>query len=110
MKSSFNPPVRTLMGPGPSDVSPRVLSALARPTIGHLDPEFIHMMDEIKEMLQALFKTQSPLTLPVSAPGSAGFWAWLAELAQLVLKLAHLAMPSPVCSFRMYLSLRSGPA
>lgn len=82
MKSSFNPPVRTLMGPGPSDVSPRVLSALARPTIGHLDPEFIHMMDELKEMLQALFKTQSPLTLPVSAPGSAGMEACFVNLVE----------------------------
>ncbi|MDI3326217.1 alanine--glyoxylate aminotransferase family protein [Pontibacterium granulatum] len=82
MKSSFNPPVRTLMGPGPSDVSPRVLSALARPTIGHLDPEFIRMMDEIKEMLQALFKTQSPLTLPVSAPGSAGMEACFVNLVE----------------------------
>lgn len=82
MKSSFNPPVRTLMGPGPSDVSPRVLSALARPTIGHLDPEFIHMMDEIKEMLQTLFKTQSPLTLPVSAPGSAGMEACFVNLVE----------------------------
>ena len=82
MKSSFNPPVRTLMGPGPSDVSPRVLSALSRPTIGHLDPEFIRMMDEIKEMLQALFKTQSPLTLPVSAPGSAGMEACFVNLVE----------------------------
>ena len=49
---SFIPPNRTLMGPGPSDVSPRVLSALARPTIGHLDPTFIGMMDELKELLQ----------------------------------------------------------
>ncbi len=82
MKSSFNPPVRTLMGPGPSDVSPRVLAAMARPTIGHLDPEFIRMMDEIKEMLQALFKTQSPLTMPVSAPGSAGMEACFVNLVE----------------------------
>lgn len=82
MKSSFIPPVRTLMGPGPSDVSPRVLAAMARPTIGHLDPEFIHMMDEIKEMLQALFKTESPLTLPVSAPGSAGMEACFVNLVE----------------------------
>ena len=46
--TSFNPPVRTLMGPGPSDVHPRVLTAMARPTIGHLDPAFIAMMEEIK--------------------------------------------------------------
>lgn len=72
MISSFNPPVRTLMGPGPSDVSPRVLQALSRPTIGHLDPRFVHMMDEVKELLQYAFQTRNRLTLPVSAPGSAG--------------------------------------
>jgi len=70
--SSFNPPLRTLMGPGPSDVHPRILSALARPTIGHLDPQFVVMMDEVKHMLQYVFKTQNELTIPVSAPGSAG--------------------------------------
>lgn len=82
MKATFNPPVRTLMGPGPSDVSPRVLSAMARPTIGHLDPEFIRMMDEVKEMLQVLFKTSSPLTMPVSAPGSAGMEACFVNLVE----------------------------
>lgn len=82
MKASFNPPVRTLMGPGPSDVSPRVLAAMARPTIGHLDPEFIRMMDEVKEMLQGLFKTSSPLTMPVSAPGSAGMEACFVNLVE----------------------------
>ncbi len=70
--SSFIPPVRTLMGPGPSDVSDRVLQALARPTVGHLDPTFIGLMDEIKQLLQYSFQTQNALTLPVSAPGSAG--------------------------------------
>jgi alanine-glyoxylate transaminase/serine-glyoxylate transaminase/serine-pyruvate transaminase len=70
--SSFFPPQRTLMGPGPSDVSPRVLAALARPTIGHLDPEFVRLMDDIKRLLQFAFQTENPLTLPVSAPGSAG--------------------------------------
>nr|WP_058023340.1 alanine--glyoxylate aminotransferase family protein [Pseudohongiella spirulinae] len=60
------------MGPGPSDVSPRVLAAMARPTIGHLDPQFIHLMDEIKSLLQFAFCTRNQLTLPVSAPGSAG--------------------------------------
>ena len=70
--ASFNPPVRTLMGPGPSDVHPRVLSALARPTLGHLDPRFVGMMDEVKTLLQYAFQTQNELTMPVSAPGSAG--------------------------------------
>ncbi len=69
---SFQPPKRVLMGPGPSDVSDRVLQALARPTIGHLDPSFITMMDEMKTLLQYAFQTKNELTLPVSAPGSAG--------------------------------------
>jgi alanine-glyoxylate transaminase/serine-glyoxylate transaminase/serine-pyruvate transaminase len=72
MTASFHPPARTLMGPGPSDVSPRVLEALARPTIGHLDPAFIGLMDDIKRLLQYAFRTKNPLTMPVSAPGSAG--------------------------------------
>lgn len=69
---SFNPPIRTLMGPGPSDVHPRVLAAMARPTIGHLDPVFVGMMDELKVLLQYAFQTNNDLTIPVSAPGSAG--------------------------------------
>ncbi|BBP44432.1 pyridoxal-phosphate-dependent aminotransferase family protein [Thiosulfativibrio zosterae] len=69
---SFNPPVRTLMGPGPSDVHPRILSAMARPTIGHLDPEFVRMMDEVKQLLKYAFQTENEMTMPVSAPGSAG--------------------------------------
>ena len=82
MTSSFHPPLRTLMGPGPSDVSPRVLSAMARPTIGHLDPEFIRMMDETKGMLKNLFKTNNELTMPVSAPGSAGMEACFVNLVE----------------------------
>jgi len=72
MTTSFYPPQRTLMGPGPSDVSPRVLAAMARPTIGHLDPLFVNMMDELKSFLQYAFQTQNELTIAVSAPGSAG--------------------------------------
>jgi len=60
------------MGPGPSDVHPRILEALSRPTIGHLDPEFVGMMDEVKTLLQYAFQTKNELTIPVSAPGSAG--------------------------------------
>jgi len=70
--SSFHPPVRTLMGPGPSDVNPRILEAMSRPTIGHLDPAFVEMMEEMKELLQYAFQTKNALTMPVSAPGSAG--------------------------------------
>jgi alanine-glyoxylate transaminase/serine-glyoxylate transaminase/serine-pyruvate transaminase len=73
--TSFNPPVRTLMGPGPSDVHPRVTGAMARPCIGHLDPAFVGMMDEVKTMLQYAFQTKNQLTIPVSAPGSAGMEA-----------------------------------
>jgi alanine-glyoxylate transaminase / serine-glyoxylate transaminase / serine-pyruvate transaminase len=80
--TSFQPPVRTLMGPGPSDVHPRILSALARPTIGHLDPAFVGMMDEVKTMLQYAFQTKNQLTIPVSAPGSAGMEACFANLVE----------------------------
>lgn len=82
MTNSFHPPVRTLMGPGPSDIHPRVLAALSRPTIGHLDPAFITMMDEVKTLLQYAFKTQNALTLPVSAPGSAGMEACFVNLVE----------------------------
>lgn len=82
MTTSFHPPVRTLMGPGPSDVSPRVLAAMARPTIGHLDPEFIRMMDEVKAMLKTFFKTDNELTMPISAPGSAGMEACFVNLIE----------------------------
>ena len=80
--NSFIPPIRTLMGPGPSDVHPRILSAMARPTIGHLDPAFIGMMDEVKEMLKYAFVTENELTMPISAPGSAGMEACFANLVE----------------------------
>lgn len=70
--TSFNPPLRTLMGPGPSDVPQRVLDAMARPTIGHLDPAFVGMMEELKTLLRYAFQTENDLTFPVSAPGSVG--------------------------------------
>ena len=80
--SSHIPPQRTLMGPGPSDVSPRVLNAMARSTVGHLDPDFIGLMDETKELLQYAFKTENALTLPISAPGSAGMEATFVNLIE----------------------------
>jgi len=80
--NSFQPPKRTLMGPGPSDVSKRILSALARPTIGHLDPAFVGMMDEMKTLLQYAFQTGNELTMPVSAPGSAGMEACFVNLLE----------------------------
>ncbi len=69
---SFAPPTRRLLGPGPSDVHPRVLAAMARPTIGHLDPAFVGMMDELKELLRFAFQTDNDVTFPVSGPGSVG--------------------------------------
>ena len=79
---SFNPPIRTLMGPGPSDVHPRILQAMARPTIGHLDPAFIGMMDEMKSLLQYALQTKNALTIPVSAPGSAGMETCFVNLVE----------------------------
>ncbi|MFC1772809.1 pyridoxal-phosphate-dependent aminotransferase family protein [Pseudomonadota bacterium] len=78
----FHPPVRTLMGPGPSDVNPRILEAMSRPTIGHLDPAFVAMMDETKEMLRYAFQTDHELTMPISAPGSAGMEACFVNLVE----------------------------
>ena len=80
--STFYPPVRTLMGPGPSDVSPRVLAASARPTIGHLDPLFVGLMDDVKRQLQYAFQTDNELTIPLSAPGSAGMEAAFVNLVE----------------------------
>ncbi len=82
MYSSFIPPKRILMGPGPSDVPQRVLDASARQTIGHLDPFFITLMDEIKVMLQQAYKTDNALTMPVSAPGSSGMETCFVNLVE----------------------------
>jgi len=79
---SFNPPQRKLMGPGPSDVNPRVLEALSRPTLGHLDPLFIGMMDELKSLLRYAFQTTNEVTLPISAPGSAGMECCFVNLVE----------------------------
>lgn len=70
------------MGPGPADVHPRVLAALGRPTIGHLDPAFVGMMDEVKALLRYAFQTENALTMPVSAPGSAGMETCFVNLVE----------------------------
>lgn len=70
--ASIAPPQRILMGPGPSDIHPAVLQALAAPTVGHLDPYFLKVMDELQGMLRQVLCTQNPLTLAVSGTGSAG--------------------------------------
>ena len=79
---SFMPPTRRLMGPGPSDVHPRVLAAMARPTIGHLDPAFVGMMDELKELLRYAFQTANAVTFPVSGPGSVGMETCFVNLVE----------------------------
>jgi alanine-glyoxylate transaminase/serine-glyoxylate transaminase/serine-pyruvate transaminase len=79
---SFKPPVRTLMGPGPSDVHPRILEALGRPTVGHLDPAFGEMMEQTKDLLRYAFQTDNTLTMPVSAPGSAGMETCFVNLVE----------------------------
>jgi alanine-glyoxylate transaminase/serine-glyoxylate transaminase/serine-pyruvate transaminase len=70
------------MGPGPSDVNPRILEAMSRPTIGHLDPVFVSMMDEMQDLLRYAFQTGYSLTMPVSAPGSAGMEACFVNLVE----------------------------
>ncbi|UCC47539.1 MAG: alanine--glyoxylate aminotransferase family protein [Gemmatimonadota bacterium] len=70
--SPFEPPRRILMGPGPSGVSARVLLAMARPTVGHLDPDFLELMDEVAAQLREIFGTENRLTVPISGTGSAG--------------------------------------
>jgi alanine-glyoxylate transaminase / serine-glyoxylate transaminase / serine-pyruvate transaminase len=72
LPSPVNPPVRVLLGPGPSDTHPRVLAALARPTVGHLDPYYLRLMDEMQSMMRSVFRTENQLTMAISGTGSAG--------------------------------------
>jgi alanine-glyoxylate transaminase/serine-glyoxylate transaminase/serine-pyruvate transaminase len=78
----LNPHQRVLMGPGPSDVHPRVLKAMSTPLVGHLDPDFVGIMDEVKAMVQHTFQTQNQLSFVVSAPGSAGMETCLVNLLE----------------------------
>ena len=73
---------RVLMAPGPSDVEPRVLEALSRPTIGHLDPAFLQMLDEIRELLKYTFQTKNELTVAMSGSGSAGMETCVVNLIE----------------------------
>jgi alanine-glyoxylate transaminase / serine-glyoxylate transaminase / serine-pyruvate transaminase len=70
--TSFHPPQRTLMGPGPTEIHPRVLTTMSQPAIGYLDPVFVEMMEELKALLRYVYQTDNPLTFPVSGPGSVG--------------------------------------
>lgn len=82
MIKELNPRTRILMGPGPSDIHPRVLKALATPLIGHLDPQFIQIMDEVMEMTRLLFQTSNQVTSVISATGSAGMETCLVNLLE----------------------------
>jgi alanine-glyoxylate transaminase/serine-glyoxylate transaminase/serine-pyruvate transaminase len=78
----LNPPIRTLLGPGPSDIHPRVLAALARPTVGHLDPYYLQLMDRLQGGLRELFRTTNRMTFAVSGTGSAGMEAAVVNLIE----------------------------
>ena len=80
--NSFIPKNRLLMGPGPSNVNPRVLKAISQPTIGHLDPQFIELMDEVKSLLRYAFQTENEVTFAVSGPGSVGMETCLVNLIE----------------------------
>src|SRR5947207_14384561 len=80
--NQFQPPPRLLMGPGPSNVAPSVLEAMSRPLVGHLDPVFVKMMEEIKAMLRQVFLTKNEMTFPVSGTGSAGMEFCLVNLLE----------------------------
>jgi alanine-glyoxylate transaminase/serine-glyoxylate transaminase/serine-pyruvate transaminase len=75
-------PRRLLLGPGPSNVHPRVLAAMSQPLVGHLDPAFLAILDEVQERLRHLFGTVNPMTLPISGTGSAGMEACFANLLE----------------------------
>ena len=95
----FIPPRRILMGPGPSDIYPQVLAAQSKPTIGHLDPLFIKMMDEVKALTQYAFQTRNEMTMVLSAPGSAGMEACFVNLVEQEKKslFAVMAFLASVC-------------
>ncbi|MBM4078847.1 MAG: alanine--glyoxylate aminotransferase family protein, partial [Planctomycetes bacterium] len=78
----LTPSARLLMGPGPSNVHPRVLRAMSTPLLGHLDPEFVELMNKTKALLQFVFQTKNELTIPVSGTGSAGMETCLVNLIE----------------------------
>ncbi len=78
----LNPPARVLMGPGPSEIHPRVLRALGANTVGHLDPYYLALMNDMQQMLRELFRTKNPLTMAISATGSAGMESTVVNLIE----------------------------
>jgi alanine-glyoxylate transaminase/serine-glyoxylate transaminase/serine-pyruvate transaminase len=82
MTAPFEPTPRLLLGPGPSPVDPRILDAFRKPTLGHLDPQFLKLMDEVRGMLKEVFRTRNELTFPVSGTGTAGMECCLVNLIE----------------------------
>ncbi|MFP6601242.1 MAG: aminotransferase class V-fold PLP-dependent enzyme, partial [Pirellulaceae bacterium] len=82
MSAPLNPPIRTLMGPGPSDIHPRVLEAIGKPTVGHLDPYYLQVMNDLQTMLRDLFRTSNEMTMAISATGSAGMETTIVNLVE----------------------------
>ncbi len=82
LPGQLNPPTRLLLGPGPSDAHPRVLSVMATPLLGHLDPAFLEIMLETQQMLRQAYQTKNPLTFPVSATGMAGMETCVVNLIE----------------------------
>lgn len=78
----LQPPVRVLMGPGPSDTHPRVLAALAAGTVGHLDPYYLELMNKMQQMLRSVMRTENPMTMAISGTGSAGMEATVTNLIE----------------------------
>src|SRR5712691_2949269 len=78
----FEPPHRILLGPGPSPVDDRVLSAMSAPVLGHLDPLFLQCMDDVQALLRYVFETENRVTVPISATGSAGMEAALVNIIE----------------------------
>ncbi len=82
MSKPLFPPVRTLMGPGPSDIHPQVLEAMGKPTVGHLDPFYLEVMTDLQAMLRQVFRTKNEMTMAISATGSAGMEATIVNLVE----------------------------
>jgi len=78
----FNPPNRLLCGPGPGNAHPRVLSKMGLPQVGHLDPYFLELMEEIKALLRYTFQTKNDFTIPVSGTGSAAMEACVCNMLE----------------------------
>ena len=80
--NEFNPPPRLLMGAGPSNIHPRVLSAMTTSLLGHMDPDFLQVLDDVQAMLRIAFKTSNEVTWPVSATGTGGMEAALVNVLE----------------------------